>query len=82
MTTLTLASSVTRASGDPVRLYAGSDGVQLLYSTDGDVGAFPFGSPVTPTGGGKNRLRLRIRMGDLALLGAILPLGWRVRRRY
>jgi len=40
--TLTLASPVSRAHGDPIYLYKKSDGVQVLFGSLPDIGAFPF----------------------------------------
>jgi hypothetical protein len=46
--TLTLASSITRSSGDSVWLYSKSDGVQVLTGSAPDLGAHPFGVGGTP----------------------------------
>ena len=53
--TLTLASSITRSSGDSVWLYSKSDGVQVLTGSAPDMGAHPYGggsagSPAPPSG--------------------------------
>jgi hypothetical protein len=54
--TLTLASSITRSSGDSVWLYSKSDGVQVLTGSAPDLGAYPYGSggsthpPAPPSG--------------------------------
>jgi len=41
--TLTLASSISRSSGQPVYLYSKSDGVQVLTGSAPDMGALPYG---------------------------------------
>ncbi len=46
--TITLTAPVSRTGGDPVYLYKKSDGVQVLYGTRPDVGAYPFGTPAPP----------------------------------
>jgi hypothetical protein len=46
--TLTLASSITRSSGDSVWLYSKSDGVQVLTGSAPDLGAHPYGAGGTP----------------------------------
>jgi hypothetical protein len=49
--TLTLASSITRSSGQGIYLYSKSDGVQVLTGAAPDMGAFPYGGggpPPTP----------------------------------
>ena len=54
--TLTLASSISRSSGQGVYLYSKSDGVQVLTGSAPDMGAYPYGSggggspPMPPTG--------------------------------
>ena len=45
--TLTLASSITRSSGDSVWLYSKSDGVQVLTGSAPDMGAHPYGGTGT-----------------------------------
>jgi hypothetical protein len=51
--TLTLASSITRSSGQGIYLYSKSDGVQVLTGATPDMGAFPYGGggspPMPPT---------------------------------
>lgn len=51
--TLTLATSISRSSGQGVYLYSKSDGVQVLTGSVPDMGAYPYtggssGSPVAP----------------------------------
>jgi hypothetical protein len=53
--TLTLASSISRSSGQGVYLYSKSDGVQVLTGSAPDMGAFPYGGgtsnpPAPPSG--------------------------------
>jgi hypothetical protein len=43
--TVTLAAPVARRSGDPVYLFKKSDGVQVLYGNQPDVGAYPGTTP-------------------------------------
>jgi hypothetical protein len=40
--TITLASSISRKSGDPVWLYKKSDGVRVLYGSAPDAGAYEY----------------------------------------
>jgi len=47
--TLTLASSISRSSGQGVYLYSKSDGVQVLTGNAPDLGARPYGSGSTTT---------------------------------
>jgi len=52
--TLTLASSISRSSGQGVYLYSKSDGVQVLTGSVPDMGAYPYnggsaGSPAPPS---------------------------------
>jgi hypothetical protein len=51
--TITLASGITRASGDPVWLYSKSDGVRVLTGSAPDIGAYPYtgssGAPAHPS---------------------------------
>jgi hypothetical protein len=52
--TLTLASGITRSSGDKVWLHSKSDGVQVLTGSAPDMGAYPYGvggsnPPLPPT---------------------------------
>ena len=42
--TLTISPAISRADGDKVWLYKKSDGVQVLYGTAPDYGAFEYGS--------------------------------------
>lgn len=43
--TVTLCSGVSRNDGDNVYLYKKSDGVQVLFSANPDLGAYPYGTP-------------------------------------
>lgn len=49
--TLTLASAITRAAGDPVYIYGISNGQVVLTGTNPDMGAFPSNAVAPPTGG-------------------------------
>lgn len=40
--TITLANSISRSTGDPVYLYRDSSGVQVLFGSLPDVGAYPY----------------------------------------
>jgi hypothetical protein len=53
--TLTLASTISRSSGQGVYLYSKSDGVKVLTGSAPDMGAYPYtgssaGSPAPPSG--------------------------------
>lgn len=45
--TITLAGSVSRSEDDPVYLFKKSDGVQVLYGSAPDIGAYEFTEDVT-----------------------------------
>ena len=48
--TLTLASSISRSSGDPVYLYKNSNGQIVLFGSAPDIGAYQYFAPATNLG--------------------------------
>lgn len=45
---ITLASAITRSANNPVYLYKNSSGVQVLYGSAPDIGAFEYNDDTTP----------------------------------
>lgn len=81
--TLTLGTPVSWSDGDAIRYYSlGSDNTQVLFSANGDIGAFPFNPGSSPATHGRSLRNLIIR--NLSIGAAFLvwpPLYWRKRRR-